>query len=186
MRSKLIASALTFVLLSCVQARAQSGSQLAAIANGRRDAASHKPDHGKVIDFILANMTEEVRREFKKAWLIASAGTSKSEGLVLLYRMPDGSLMAIAQHRTNERRKVTFKWIPSIIAIVHTHPNSDSPHPSDKDLELSDRFRIPVFTITSRGMFVYDPAARKISRVMKKLTWLPSTRSADPHITASR
>jgi hypothetical protein len=129
-------------------------------------------------------MTEEVKKEFEKAWNISLAGTSPIEGLVLLYRMPDGSLLAKAQDITNESRKVSFKWTHSIFAIVHTHPNSKNSHPSSDDIWLSDRFRVPVFTITCRGMFAYDPSTRKTSRVMKHLTWLPTKRSTGLQVAA--
>jgi hypothetical protein len=153
--------------------------------NGEREATSHKQRYGSVVAFILANMTEEVKTEFEKAWNISFGGASPVEGLVLLYRRPDGSLLAKAQDITNESRKVSFKWTPSILAVVHTHPNTESPHPSRDDVWLSDRFRVPVFTITIRGMFAYDPATRKISRVMKNLTWLPHKRSAGLHVAAN-
>lgn len=186
---KLIILILISVSLLATGVNAQSSGQLVArtsLVNGKPESKSCKPDYGKEIDFILANMTEEVKREFEKAWDICIGGASSVEGLVLLYRMPDGSLLAIAQGRTNESRRVSFKWTSSVIAIVHTHPNLNSPRPSEEDVEVSKRLRVPVFTITSRGMFVYDPVAKKISRVMKYLTWLPSRRSADLRIAVNR
>ncbi|HEX5733037.1 MAG TPA: hypothetical protein VF131_09405 [Blastocatellia bacterium] len=187
MRSKLIASVIVFVLLSFIQVEAQDCGQLAAISsftNGKREAMGHQPSYGRAIDFILANMTEQVRKEFEKAWDTSGAGTSAVEGLVLLYRLPDGSLLAKVQDTTNESRKVSFKWTPSIIAVVHTHSNMGEARPLGDDLVVSNRFQIPVFTITNRGMFVYDPATKKISRVMKNLTWLSPTRPADSQLSA--
>jgi len=170
------------------QVNAQYNNQLASsssLTHGRHKSKRYKPRYGRDVDFILANLTEGVKQEFEKAWDISVRGASTAEGLVLIYRKPDRSLLAVAQGRTSESRRVSFKWTSSVIAIVHTHPNRDSPRPSDHDVELSNRFQIPVFTITNRGMFVYDPSTGKISRVMNSLTWLPSKRSADWQVAAN-
>jgi hypothetical protein len=56
--------------------------------------------------------------------------------------------------------------------VVHTHPNGFSSEPSGIDLDIADKHRVPVFTITSRGMFVYDPANKKTWKVLDGLAWL--------------
>jgi len=73
---------------------------------------------------------------------------------------------------TNEYKRFTFAWHPAAVAIVHTHPNSADPKPCSEDLAVADKHGVPVFTITSRGMYVYDPGTRKISKVMQGLDWL--------------
>ncbi len=73
---------------------------------------------------------------------------------------------------TNENRQFTFSWHPATIAIVHTHPNASDPKPQDEDIAVADRHHVPIFTITSRGMYVYDPGTRKLSKVMSNLDWL--------------
>jgi hypothetical protein len=50
-----------------------------------------------------------------------------------------------------------FAGIPATVGIVHTHPNSSSAKPQDEDIIVANKFRVPIFTITNRGMFVYDP-----------------------------
>lgn len=186
MKSKLISLVLISVLLPFAEAKGQNSNQLASICsyiNGsfgmesRRLTATSKaptsPSYGKTIDSILGGMNQEVKKAFKKAWKISAAGTSSVEGLVLIFRKPDGSLQARVQNSTNEMRQVSFRWIPNILAVVHTHPNNVNPAPGGKDLLVADRFQIPVFTITDRGMFVYDPATGKIIRVMPGFSWLP-------------
>ena len=179
MRSRIFALVLISVVLSPSHASAVSCAQVGTVSSHTtaKDDTTRRPSYGEAIDFILANITQEVRKEFKTAWEISKTGTSTAEGLALLYRAPDGSLFAKAQIPTNENRRVSFKWAAGIVAIVHTHPNSHAAEPSAVDLELSDRFQVPIFTITNRGMFAYNPYTRRISRVVKNVRWLPSKRS---------
>ncbi|MEW6210217.1 MAG: hypothetical protein AB1631_17760 [Acidobacteriota bacterium] len=115
--------------------------------------------------------------EFQKAWHIADGGAGEVEAVVLLYRMRDGSIRARSLGRTNERKRFTFAWHPGIVAVVHTHPNSSNAQPAGEDIRLADRFRVPVCTITNRGMFAYDPATRKTVKLHEGLNWLRPSRS---------
>jgi len=56
--------------------------------------------------------------------------------------------------------------------VVHTHPNGFSPEPAGNDLDVADKYRVPVVTITSRGMFVNDPAKKKTWKALDGLAWL--------------
>ncbi|HJQ70362.1 MAG TPA: hypothetical protein VKA70_15400 [Blastocatellia bacterium] len=114
----------------------------------------------------------QVIREFEKAWTVASAGTSKHEGVVLIFRMFDGSYRAQSQGSTNQYKKFTFKFVPNAVAIVHTHPTGIDPRPSPEDAELSDKLGVPIYTITTRGMFMYNPKTKKITRIMDGMDWL--------------
>ena len=114
--------------------------------------------------------------EFQKASLLSGNGCDKTEALVLLYQMRDGSISARSLARSGLSRQFSFAWAANILAVVHTHPNHDDPQPIGQDLRLADRFGIPVFTITQRGMYVYDPASKKISRVQDGLNWLELSR----------
>jgi len=74
--------------------------------------------------------------------------------------------------RTNESYKFTFDWNPSIIAIVHTHPNNCDPKPQEQDVLVARKFGVPILTITRRGMYVYDPGVDLITRVHDGTDWL--------------
>jgi hypothetical protein len=156
MKSKRTMACLTAILLIAFGARAQSRENV--------------PERNLFTE--LMSIDEEVRKEFEKAWRVSTCGTKNVEGLVLLYRMRDGSIAARSQGNSNEYKRFSFAWSPTIIAVVHTHPNSEAPAPHGADLDLANRFQIPVFTITSRGMFGYDPATRKITRIQNNLDWL--------------
>ncbi|HEY9232415.1 MAG TPA: hypothetical protein VIS78_09715, partial [Blastocatellia bacterium] len=93
------------------------------------------------------------------------------ESVILILRMGDGSYSTFMPNPTNEYKRFTFVWNPATIAIVHTHPNGCPAQPEGDDLATADKYRAPIFTITSRGMFVYDPATRKTTRVLDGTQW---------------
>jgi hypothetical protein len=142
------------------------------IASASDDEARNQ----KVFAF-LSNIDDETRKEFQKAWRIAGGGIAKREGVVLLYRMPHGSIQARSLGLTNEHKQFTFAWHPAIAAVVHTHPNSSNAQPSGEDIKIAARLSIPVCTITSRGLFVYDPATRKTAKLHDGLDWLNPSRA---------
>lgn len=111
-------------------------------------------------------------REFDRAWKISGAGTSGREGVVLIFRMKDGSYIGKTLGFSNEIRKFTFTWNPAALAIVHTHPNNCDPRPADQDKRVAHKYRVPNFTITISGMYVYDPVTKKTTKLVNGLEWL--------------
>jgi hypothetical protein len=101
-----------------------------------------------------------------------SNGTNGKEGAVLIFQNLSGGYFAKLQSKTNEQKKVTFTWVPNAIAIVHTHPNRSDPRPSHDDVRLANRLKVPMFTISLYGMWVYDPATKKTSMIHQGLDWL--------------
>ena len=128
--------------------------------------------------FELSRVDDDIIKGFEKAWTISNNGTSGKEGLVLLFQALGGGYLARVQRKTNELRQVTFTWVPNAIAIVHTHPNRNDPKPSNEDMHLADRFKVPVITLTLHGMYVYDPATKETTRVFDGLDWLDSSKWA--------
>lgn len=124
----------------------------------------------------VARLDKHVIKEFEKAWAVSSAGTANLEGVVLIFRLVDGSYRAQSQGLTNQHKRFTFKFTPNAVAIVHTHPSSIDPRPSAEDQEISDKLKVPVFTITSRGMFMYNPKTRKTTKIMDGMDWLDHTK----------
>ncbi|MEW6209145.1 MAG: hypothetical protein AB1631_12315 [Acidobacteriota bacterium] len=131
------------------------------------------------LSFDLSRINLSVIREFETAWRYAKSGTSDVEGLVLIFRKLDGSYFAAQGAFTNEYKQVSFKWHPNAIAIVHTHPNNVNPEPNGNDCRIADRLGVPVFTLTSRGMFMYDSRTRKITRVQEGIDWLDPAKWAN-------
>jgi hypothetical protein len=123
------------------------------------------------VDFVLSTFDKPIIDKFREAWQRAGNGTSPRESVVLILRMADGSYSARMPNPTNEYKSFTFAWHPATIAIVHTHPNGSPARPEEGDIAAADHYKVPIFTITLQGMFVYDPATRKITRILDGLLW---------------
>lgn len=134
--------------------------------------------------FDLIRINAQVVAEFEKAWSLVKGGTIETESLVLLFRKPDGTYVASQARYTNEYRKLTFTWQPNAIAIVHTHPNAAPCKPTDEDKAIADKYKVPIFTITNRGMFMYDPATKVTAMVHKDLDWLETAKWTRDQIVA--
>jgi hypothetical protein len=132
--------------------------------------------YGEKTAFIISRIDVAVIKEFQEAWHLSRNGSDGFEGLVLVYPATDGSILARSQGKSNEQNQFTFSWTSNIIAVVHTHPNGVDPKPAGHDLQVANRFGVPVFTITKRGMFVYDPETRRTSLVLDGLDWLDSAK----------
>src|SRR5436305_6850244 len=140
-------------------------------ADSEAERAGRLPRPTSGVDFVLSTFDKPIIDKFREAWLRAANGTSPRESVVLILRMADGSYSARMPNPTNEYKSFTFAWHPATIAIVHTHPNGSPPRPEDGDIMAADRYRVPIFTLTMQGMFVYDPATRKITRTPDGLMW---------------
>jgi len=155
------------------------------VAKAIRDLAEIAPTR-KTADFAISKFNRDTVKEFANAWARSQNGSTPVEGVVLIYRMADGSYKAKSLASSNEYKSRTFRWHPGIIAIIHTHPNVSNPRPQADDIKSADKFGVPVFTITSSGMFVYDPFAKRIDKVKDGLDWLqpsqwlPSSASLKP------
>lgn len=123
------------------------------------------------VDFVISKFNEEIVAEFERSWNAVQHGSANIEKVVLILRTSTG-VQARAQKLTNEYKKCTFPWHPATLAVVHTHPNSSPAIPQPDDLAIADKYRVPMFTITRIGMFVYDPDTKKTTKVMDGIDWL--------------
>ena len=136
--------------------------------------------------FTLSRIDSKIVKKFHEAWGISWNGKSDVEGVVLIFLNPDGSYRGVTLGRTNESRKVTFKWDPDVIAVVHTHPSRLYPEPGGGDILLADRFGVPIFTITIKGMFMYNPTTKNISKVKDCLDWLDQSHWTQSEYVATK
>lgn len=150
-------------------------------------AQTKSGSYGEKTALIISKIDAAVTKEFQEAWHVSRNGSDGFEGLVLVYPTLDGSILARSQGKSDEQKHFTFGWAANIIAVVHTHPNDVDPRPVGADLRLADRFGVPVFTITRRGMYVYDPDTRKTTMVQDGLDWLQSAKwDHDPQVVAHK
>lgn len=138
---------------------------------GDRNQRTIEPEQRRS-SIVLARIDEHVVREFKQAWDRAKHGIVPEEAIVIIFLMRDGSIKAVQGRFTNESKRLGFMWNQAIYAIVHTHPNQCPPEPSSPDILFADRFHVPIFTITNRGMYLYDPETNMITTVHERLVWL--------------
>ena len=169
------------VVLAAAAAPAESLNITSGLSKALSDAVEASKAHPdppalfRSADFAISKFDKRMVEAFGKAWRRSGNGSSALEGVVLILRMADGGYSGREMGSTNEHKRFTFRWHPATIAIVHTHPNASDPKPQDEDIVVADKYQVPVFTITNRGMYVYDPGTRKISRVMGNLDWLEAS-----------
>src|SRR5215471_12272755 len=75
-------------------------------------AQSNSDPHRSAALLELIEIDNDVIKEFTRAWHIAGGGVETREGVVLIYRKPDGTTIARSQNCTNEHKRFTFKWSP--------------------------------------------------------------------------
>jgi hypothetical protein len=126
--------------------------------------------------FVISTFDAAMVEEFNRAWSRAAAGTVSSESVVLILRMANGGYSARSMGFSNEYKAFTFPWHPATVAIIHTHPNKSGARPMGQDLSVADKYHVPIFTITNRGMYVYDPATKQTTKVMDGLDWLDASK----------
>lgn len=160
----LFVSALVCLTLSFSTAPAQTS----ASNDGR-------PLVGSRTSFVLSAIDKKMVKEFNGAWQQCALGTKDTEAVVLMLRDADGSIKAVSAGRSSKAYEFTFTWNPSIIAVFHTHPNNRTPKPVEQDILVARRFDVPIFTLTRRGMYMYDPQTDRITKVRTGIDWLDSS-----------
>ena len=169
------------LVLAAAAVPAQSFNLTASLSAALSDAVEASRAHAngtrvlRGADFAMSKIDKQIVEAFSKAWRRSGNGSSPQEGVVLILQMADGGYSGREMGSTNEDRQFTFRWHPATIAIVHTHPNASDPKPQGEDIAVADKHQVPIFTITSRGMYVYDPGTRKLSKVMSNLDWLDAS-----------
>jgi hypothetical protein len=148
------------------------GSSRDEAANPGVERASASPRAPLTKDFVMSAFDDGIIDKFQEAWQSTGNGTMTKESVLLILRMADGTYSARSQGATNEYKRFTFKWHPATVAIVHTHPNNSNPKPEKTDMEIADKLGVLMFTITSKGMYLYDPSTKKTTRIQNGLDWL--------------
>ena len=176
---KRIVQLLTAVVLLALTTTTAKGLNITAgLASVLSEAIEMSRTHPSVtapipsVEFAISKFDKQMIQAFEKAWQRSGNGSSPFEGVVLILKMGNGTYQGRELGSTNEHKKFTFAWHPATIAVIHTHPNGSDPKPQDDDIVVANKHHVPMFTITSRGMFVYDPSTKKTSQLMENLDWL--------------
>ena len=156
------------VAVLCLSTFSTAQAQTAANNDARRFADNRSR-------FQLSDIDGKVIKEMNGAWQQCVMGTKDTEAVVLVLRARDGSIKAASGGRSNQAYQFTFIWNPDIIAVIHTHPNNRNPEPQPQDIQVARRFDVPMFTITRRGMYLYDPVADRVSKVKNGIDWLDTS-----------
>ena len=129
-------------------------------------------DGNPLAPFDMSGVNNGIVEALRRAWYLAEHGDSNGEAGVVIVEEPDGGYSANVQFDPARSRQVYFRVTPSVVAILHTHPNNSLQQPSRQDRSNSDLLQIPTFTLTNRGLWVYSPKTRKTNLVMPLLSWL--------------
>jgi len=159
-------------LFSAAAAHAQTLREVAVVAQAAaHDATAGSPDTQGSAAAVMSRFNSEIVKSFHKAWYHAGMGNAPIEAVVLIIRNVDGSCKAVLPDPTHQHYRFRFQWQPGTIAVIHTHPANGKPEPSATDIDVAERFHVPMFTLTIIGMFLYDPATNVVSRVQPGLDW---------------
>jgi len=154
---------------SALPGGATVGASAKASARIRRGPLETRVENG--LGFI-GGMNAGLLKTFSAAWQSAGDGTLDEERAVLIFRMGDGIYTGRLTPPCRGFRQTSFPWDTRALAIVHTHPNRVDPMPSEHDGMVARKYAVPIFTITSRGMFVYNPLTLKTTKVLDGIEWL--------------
>jgi hypothetical protein len=113
----------------------------------------------------------DVIHAMKTAWGQSQNGKS---GVEAGFRV-DGSpttYTVVPTPFTNQQMAQKMTITDSTFAIFHVHPDKGDPRPSDNDKNIGNAHGIEMFTITSRGLFLYDPADNATMRLRDGLDWM--------------
>lgn len=100
---------------------------------------------------------DDVINAMNDAWMRSGNGTSgKEAGFILVGSEQTYKIVPLAY--TNEQGKITFTLPSGAFAVVHVHPNSSAPAPSDNDINVANSHQLLMFTESIRGLWLYDPS----------------------------
>jgi hypothetical protein len=96
-----------------------------------------------------------------------SYGNFNSESEFTLHRRtPDGTPLIREIHNGNNRFHEEFYLMAGDTAVFHTHPSSRLPYPSEQDIEVAEKYRLDMYTVSSQGVYLYRTGMTQPELVM--------------------
>lgn len=179
MRHRLPVAYVCLLLACAASATIRSAGASDTAANDKveeaRDATLPTKPTKPIRPLDFAKFDDTIVKDFNTAWARAKNGRDLTESVVLLFRTVTGYVSKVLP-QTNEHGKSTFDLPPHTFAIFHTHPTVADPRPSANDVKIADKYKLLMFTITARGMYVYDPHTKLTTRVMAGTDWLEASK----------
>src|ERR1700722_9299918 len=111
-----------------------------------------------------APIASDIHHVIVKAWKDSNEGANTTENGFAL----DGDLnhYIIREIPTdNQTNAIRMKLTPTTFALYHVHPNGTLPWPSPHDRDIADTYHVLMYTISKSGIYRYDPATKKITKV---------------------
>ena len=107
----------------------------------------------------------------KTAWAQSSNDSSGVEAGFRLDGKP-ANYNIVSTPFTNQQMAQTTSIIPGVtFDVFHVHPNKGDPKPSANDMSIADKYNCGIFTISSSGLYEYDPGSGRISKLRDGLDW---------------
>jgi RHS repeat-associated protein len=113
---------------------------------------------------------QDVINAMKKSWSQTSNGTSGLEAGFRLDGTSD-SYTIVESPSSNTQMKQSMEISPTTFDLFHVHPNKADPNPSPNDINIANKFGIDVFTMSSNGLFEYDPKTKTTVKLRNGLDW---------------
>jgi len=139
-------------------------------AGGPAAGSTKKKNNTDIRDPDSTDCDPAVIKAMKNAWSQSSNGTTGVEGTFVLVGTPD-NFTVVPMPPTNEQMKQSFILPAGAFAIYHVHPNKGDPTPSPADIALADGHDLSMNTISSRGLFEYDPETKTTTQLTQGLDW---------------
>ncbi len=121
----------------------------------------------------------DVIAAMSKAWMQSQNGTTKVEAGFTMQGTP-GSYTITPNAFTNEYEAQTIVLPDNTFALFHTHPNGTDAHPSGQDITVANQLNLQMYTLTSQGLFLYDPTKKSTIQVTDALHFLEPCKKKDP------
>jgi hypothetical protein len=110
-----------------------------------------------------------IRDEVKKMWVQARWGDASFEMCgIVVRRYLGGDLKWVLDKPQKtvqtDAMGINLEWNKAGRAIIHTHPSRRGSMPSYGDRETAQKIGCPVFSISTDGVYGYDPRVNKVIR----------------------
>jgi hypothetical protein len=99
----------------------------------------------------------QIMTQFYEIWNESNFGRepNREERAVWIKQNDDGKYEFVKWGMAIERQEITWHGVipEKIVAIAHTHPQKVDPRPSKEDGLVAERLKVPVYTISRKGIW---------------------------------